>query len=123
MSETATRPSTFRHGVLVLVLATTTSCTEVQVDEGQPLLGDPHAVELLVERAEVEAPPSDAPNRFYGGWVPHDVGRARALRAAPEGASFQVVTLTPGRRELALDLVDDGRLSRLAHVQVRVDRG
>jgi len=68
-------------------------------------------------------PRSDGPNRFFGGWVPTTAQGRDGFFAADDGASFQVVTLAPRERTLTLDLLDDGRLSRLVDVRVRIDRG
>ncbi|MFP3941053.1 MAG: sulfatase, partial [Thermoanaerobaculia bacterium] len=83
----------------------------------------PFEVEVLVEATELDGPRSEAVNRFLDGWVPVAVGGREGFLASPEGASFQVIVLRAGDRRLVLDLVDDGRLSRLAHVDVRIDGG
>jgi len=90
---------------------------------GEPLFTDPFAIDMLVEQGKPGGPRSEGPNRLFGGWVPVTVTNRDGFLASAEGASVEIVTLVPRERTLTLDLLDDGRLSRLAQVRVRIDRG
>lgn len=107
------------------LLAASIGCggRRVADDTAHPIIRDPFAVEVLAERERLTGPRSDRPNRFFDGWAPVTVRGRSAFEASPQGASFRLVTLTPGERSLVLDLLDDGRLGRLVHVRVRIDRG
>lgn len=121
--------------IVLVVLAGAGGCDEGGERDGVPLLPDPSRlsadlpsglpfeVEVLVESEALDGPRSERANRFLEGWAPVAVRGRDALLASATGASFQIVTLRPGERRLVLDLLDDGRLSRLAHVEVSVDGG
>lgn len=106
-----------------LCLLTGVRCGGGGADRGVSLLAEPLAIDPLTESTMLGGPRSDGPNRFFGGWVPATVHGRGGFFAAAGGASFQVVTLAPRERTLTLDLLDDGHLSRLVDVRVRIDRG
>ncbi|HSL84383.1 MAG TPA: sulfatase-like hydrolase/transferase, partial [Thermoanaerobaculia bacterium] len=90
---------------------------------GAPLFADPHALEVLIEEAELGHPTSERPNRLFQGWRPRGAGDRPALLASPRGASLRVVTVVPEARTVSLALADAGALGRAGHLHVRIDGG
>lgn len=88
-----------------------------------PLLADAAGVEVLAEAKALSGPTSERPNRFFQGWIPTEVDGRKALRAGPNGATLEIVTLTPHARKLVMEPVLGDETLRPGHVQVRVDDG
>ena len=96
-------------------------CGGRDAGRGESLLADPLAVETLTEQTVLSGPRSDGPNRFFGGWVPVTVQGRDGFFASADGASFQVVTLTP--RERTLSSTVDTAASPGGRRPSQIDRG
>jgi len=91
--------------------------------DGLPLLADAGRVEVLTEAKTLSGPASERPNRFFQGWIPTEVDGRRALRAGPNGATLEIVTLTPHARKLVMEPMPGDETLGAGHVQMQVDDG
>jgi arylsulfatase A-like enzyme len=107
----------------LLLLGLACADAETPRADDLPLLADAGRVEVLTEAKALSGPRSERPNRFSQGWIPTEVDGREALRAAPDGATLEIVTLTPHVRKLVMDPMAEDETLGPRRVQVRVDDG